>query len=61
MKKDEQLIYFGERVKALEGGKVGGYLVRFTTKDDPDLSGEYFTVDTDFGDAEKSPVYYHPG
>ena len=58
---EEDIIYFGEAVKALGDGKVGGYLFRFTTKNDPDLSGEFFTAETDFGDAEKSPVYYQHG
>jgi len=57
----EELVYFGEPVKALGDGKVGGYLVRFTSDDDPDLTGEYFTKDTDFGDASSAAVYYNHG
>ena len=48
-------------MKALGGGKVGGYLVRFSTDADPDLEGEFFTKDTDFGDAATAPVYYQHG
>lgn len=50
-------------VKALGNGKVGGYLVLFSTKDDPDLSGEFFTPDTDFDveDGATTAVYYHHG
>lgn len=50
---DDALIYFGDSVKALGGGKIGGYLVRFSTATDPDLTGDYFTKDTDF-DLERS-------
>jgi len=57
----EELVYFGEPVKALGDGKVGGYLVRFTSDDDPDLTGEYFTKDTAFGDASSAAVYYNHG
>jgi hypothetical protein len=57
----ETLIAWGGAVKALGDGKVGGYLVRFSTEDDPDLEGEYFTRDTDFGDANKAPVHYQHG
>lgn len=45
---DETLINFGSAVKSLGGGKVGGYLVRFSTADDPDLTGDFFTPETDF-------------
>lgn len=50
-------------VKALGDGKVGGYLVQFSTKSDPDLSGEFFTADTDFDveDGAQTAVYYHHG
>jgi len=58
---DDQLVYFGSSVKALGDGKVGGYLVRFSGEKDPDLSGEFFSKDTDFGEAEKSAVYYQHG
>lgn len=59
-------VYFSEwttsEVKALdENGKVGGYLVRYSTQDDPDLTGDYFTSQTDFGESEKLPVLYHHG
>jgi HK97 family phage major capsid protein len=52
------LVWFGDAVKALGEGKIGGYLVRFSTDDDPDLTGQFFTKDTDFGDIEKGDVYY---
>ena len=58
---EDTLVYFGEAVKALGNGKIGGYLVRFTTDKDPDLTGEFFTKDTDFGDAETGTVYFEHG
>ncbi len=57
----ETLIAWGGAVKALGDGKVGGYLVRFTTEDDPDLEMEFFNSDTDYGDAQKSATYYNHG
>ena len=45
---EETLINFGGEIKSLGGGRVGGYLVRFSTADDPDLAGDYFTKETDF-------------
>ena len=38
----------GHAVKALGDGRVGGYLVRFTNPDEPDLEGDYFDASTDF-------------
>lgn len=58
---EKALIGFGTEVKALGDGKVGGYLVRFSTDADPDLTGDYFTADTDFGDHGDTPVLYHHG
>jgi HK97 family phage major capsid protein len=54
----DEFIYFGDSVKAteLDNGdvKLGGYLIRFGNPNQPDLTGDYFTPDTDFGDAVKS-------
>lgn len=55
------VINTGSMVKALGNGKVGGYLVRFGSEKETDLGGDFFTVDTDFGDAETSDVYYQHG
>lgn len=57
------LVTFGGEVKALGGGKVGGYLVRFSSEEDTDLTGEFFTSETDFviEDGQKSAVYYQHG
>ncbi len=69
---DEQLIMIGGSVKALgideakQLGKVGGFLVQFSTENDPDLEDDYFTKDTDY-DVEwqedglapmRSTIYY---
>jgi len=58
---DDILVFDGSEVKALEGGKVAGYLVRFSTKSDPDLTGDYFTPDTDYGTAVKTAILYQHG
>jgi len=57
----DSLVTFGDAVKALGDGKIGGYLVKFSTANDPDMTGDFFTAQTDFGDASKSPVLYHHG
>jgi HK97 family phage major capsid protein len=58
---DDAVTIYGDAIKALGDGRVGGYLVRFTSDADPDLAGEYFAKDTDYGDATQSAVYYHHG
>ena len=60
---DDNLIYYGAQVKALGDGKVGGYLVRFTSDKSADLEGDYFAADTDLGviDGAPLPVYYQHG
>jgi HK97 family phage major capsid protein len=60
---NETLIWFGDAIKAGEGGKVEGYLVRFSNPKKPDITGDYFTKDTDFGfDRETTAgVYFHHG
>jgi hypothetical protein len=64
---EEPIVYFGSAVKALGGGRVGGYLVEFsdpaTQKGMPDLDREYFTCATDFDieDGQKATVYYDHG
>lgn len=61
---DEQIVTIGGELKALGDGKVGGYLVRFGTPDQPDLTGDFFTAETDYdldGGVGKSTVLYHHG
>ena len=57
----DALIVFGDTVKILENGKVGGYLVRFSNEDNPDLEGDYFTAKTDFGEMRETNVLYQHG
>lgn len=59
----ETLIAYGGSIKASAGGKIGGYLVRFTDQNTPDLEGEFFTAETDFDlkDGERTTLYYHHG
>lgn len=60
---NENLVYFGDAVKALGEGKVGGYLVRWGNPETPDLTGDFFTPETDLGIETESrlPVYYNHG
>lgn len=57
----DELITFGSEIKALGAGKVGGYLIRYSTPEDPDLTGDFFTKDTDIEYSENMPVFYHHG
>lgn len=59
----EGVAVYGDAVKDLGNGKVGGLLVLFTTSEDPDLEDDFFTKETDY-DLErstKSSVYYAHG
>lgn len=56
---DEMLVTFGDAVKAAPEGIIEGYLVRFSTAEDPDATGDFFTKNTDFGDAKQSYSWYH--
>ena len=58
----DTLVWFGGEVKALDdSGKIGGYLVRFSSPDDPDLAGDFFDSSTNFGPIKSSPILYHHG
>lgn len=61
---NDHLVTIGGELKALGDGRIGGYLVRFGTPDTPDLTGDYFTAETDFDlddGTGKSTVLYHHG
>ena len=60
---DETLLAFGGAIKALGDGQVAGYLVRYTSADEPDLTGDYFDAMTDFDaeDGDRVTVYYGHG
>lgn len=61
----ETIVLFGDAVKALGDGKIGGYLVRYGSPEQTDISPmrDYFTAETDFDieDGAKSTVYYQHG
>lgn len=58
---EDKLIAYGNEVKALGDGKIGGVLVRMTTKQDPDLTDDYFDVKSDIRYPETLDVYYNHG
>lgn len=55
------VVTFGAEVKALPGGKVGGYLVRYTDATNPDLTGDYFDAKSDIRVGDSLDVYYNHG
>ena len=59
----DTLVSFGGEVKATrlpDGGvKLGGYLVRFGDATKTDLTGDFFTKNTDFGDAIESDGWFN--
>lgn len=57
---NDTLVYYGEAVKALGDGRIGGYLIRFGGRD---LEGEYFTAKTYLGagDGDGRDVLFHHG
>ena len=58
----DELIVMGDEIKAekVDGGvKLGGYLIRFGDATSPDLTGDYFTKDTDFGGVKESDVWFN--
>jgi len=61
MDEQDELITFGSEIKALGNGKVGGYLIRYSSKDDPDLTNDFFTKDTQLHFPSELPVLYNHG
>lgn len=61
LKSMDSLIAFGGEIKALGDGRIGGYLVKFSGAADPDLGGDFFTAETDFGPLTQSLVFYEHG
>lgn len=55
------LVAFGDSVKALGEGKVGGYLVRYSGESDPDLTADYFDAQTAIHAPDMLPVLYQHG
>ncbi len=58
---NDALVFQGTEVKALGDGLVGGYLVRYGDEKKTDLTGDFFTDKTNFGDAAESIVFYNHG
>ena len=60
---EDTLLAIGGAIKALGDGRVAGYLVRYTSASEPDLSGDYFDAQTDFDaeDGDRVTVYYGHG
>jgi hypothetical protein len=60
---EDNLIYYGDAVKVLGEGRVGGYLVRYSNDNEPDLEGDYFDAKSDLGieTGSRLPVYYQHG
>ena len=62
MTEHNTLIYQGQEVKALDdSGKIGGYLVVFSGPEDPDLTGDFFTAETDFGSIKNTVLLFNHG
>lgn len=57
----ETLVAFGAELKDLGDNKFGGYLVRFTTPSDPDLTGDYFDAKTELHIPSELPLLYNHG
>jgi HK97 family phage major capsid protein len=60
---DQSLAFFGDSIKAIGNGKVAGFLVRYSSEQDPDVTADYFDKNTDYGvvDGSTLPVYYRHG
>lgn len=60
---DDIIVNFGGELKSLGDGGFEGYLVRYSTADDPDLVGDYFTKSTEFflEDGQNIPLLYDHG
>ena len=49
MDEEKSLVYFGGELKSLGDGRFGGYLVRFGDPKNVDLTGDFFSKETDLG------------
>lgn len=58
---EDFLSFTGSEIKDLGNGKIGGYLVIFSDPSSPDLAGDFFTKDTDFGTNTTSQIYFSHG
>jgi len=58
---DDELIYFSDELKALGDGKIGGFLVRYSTAEDPDLTKDYFDSKSVINIPDNIPLLYNHG
>ncbi len=60
---DDTMLVVGGSIKAMGDGKIGGYLVKFTDAEHPDMVGDFFTAETDFDiePGDRVTVYYNHG
>ncbi|MFH0825445.1 MAG: HK97 family phage prohead protease, partial [Pseudomonadota bacterium] len=58
---EDVLVALGSEIKDLGDGKIGGYLVRYTTDKDPDLTGDYFDATTEIHAPDSIPLLYNHG
>lgn len=60
---DDIIVFGGGELKSMGDGKFEGYLVRFSSADDPDLTGDFFTKSTEFyiEDGTTIPILYDHG
>mgnify|MGYP001193175072 CR=1 FL=1 len=58
---NDELVIFGDEIKALGEGRIGGVLVRMTTDNDPDLTNDFFSAKSDIRFPETIDVYYNHG
>lgn len=59
----DELTFYGDEIKAteMEGGAVmlGGYLLRYGSPSETDLAHDFFTKNTDYGDAVESATWFN--
>ena len=60
-RKEYDFVCIGDDVKALGNGVVGGYIVRYSSADDLDATGEYFDATTAIKSPKELPVIYQHG
>jgi phage head maturation protease len=63
MNTDDTIINFGGQIKALGSGRIAGYLIRFGSRYDIDLHGDFFSpsVDIDYHQGKQISLYYNHG
>lgn len=64
---EDSLVAVGDSLKAVKQAngsvKLGGYLIRYSDPHTPDLAGDFFTKDTEYGvvDGGSIPLFYNHG